>query len=46
MKLKSRNVQHARNLFDCAVTLLPRIDQLWYKYIYLVELLDNVIEAR
>jgi crooked neck len=30
-ELKARNVQHARNLFDRAVTLLPRIDQIWFK---------------
>jgi crooked neck len=46
MELKSRNVQHSRNLFDRAVTLLPRIDQLWYKYVYLEELLGNVAGAR
>jgi len=45
-ELKSRNVQHARNLFDRAVTLLPRVDQLWYKYVYLEELLQNVPGAR
>jgi crooked neck len=46
MELKSRNVQHARDLFDRAVTLLPRVDQLWYKYVYLEELLQNVPGAR
>jgi crooked neck len=46
MELKARNVQHARNLFDRAVTLLPRIDQFWYKYVYLEELLQNVPGAR
>jgi crooked neck len=46
MELKSRNIQHARNLFDRAVTLLPRVDQLWYKYVYLEELLQNVPGAR
>lgn len=46
MELKSRNVQHARNLFDRAVTLLPRVDQLWYKYVYLEELLRNIPGAR
>ncbi|KAF9054927.1 hypothetical protein BDP27DRAFT_1345134 [Rhodocollybia butyracea] len=46
MELKNRNVQHARNLFDRAVTLLPRVDQLWYKYVYLEELLQNVPGAR
>ncbi|KAF8196043.1 pre-mRNA-splicing factor CLF1 [Pholiota molesta] len=29
-----------------AVTLLPRVDQLWYKYVYLEELLQNVPGAR
>ena len=46
MELRARNVQHARNLFDRSVTLLPRIDQLWYKYVYLEELLQNVPGAR
>lgn len=26
MELKARNINHARNLFDRAVTLLPRVD--------------------
>ena len=38
-------MQHAHNLFDRAVTLLPRIDQLWYKYVYFEEL-QNVSGAR
>lgn len=46
VELKARNVQHARNVFDRAVTLLPRIDTLWYKYVYLEELLMNVPGAR
>ncbi|KAG8741362.1 Crooked neck-like protein 1, partial [Ceratobasidium sp. 414] len=28
------------------LSLLPRIDQLWYKYVYLEELLQNVPGAR
>jgi crooked neck len=46
MELKARNVQHARNLYDRAVTLLPRVDLFWYKYVYLEELLDNIPGAR
>jgi crooked neck len=46
MELKQRNVQHSRNLFDRAVTLLPRLDQLWYKYVYLEEILQNIPGAR
>ena len=45
-ELKGRNISHARNLFDRAVTLLPRISQIWYKYVYLEELLGNVAGAR
>ena len=45
-ELKARNISHARNLFDRAVTLLPRIDQVWYKYVYLEELLGNIAGAR
>ena len=33
-------------MFDRAVTLLPRIDQVWYKYVYLEELLGNIAGAR
>ncbi|KAK4048382.1 NineTeen Complex (NTC) component [Microbotryomycetes sp. JL221] len=45
-ELKARNIAHARNLFDRAVTLLPRVDQIWYKYVYLEELLGNIAGAR
>ncbi|KAH8112448.1 hypothetical protein DFH11DRAFT_1728623 [Phellopilus nigrolimitatus] len=37
---------HARNLFDRAVALLLLVDQLWYKYVYVEELLGNVPGAR
>lgn len=29
--MRHRFINHARNVWDRAVTLLPRIDQLWYK---------------
>ena len=46
LELKNCNVQlRARDLFDHAVTLLPRVDQLWYRYVYLEELLQNVPDA-
>ena len=31
MEMRHRFVNHARNIWDRAVSLLPRIDQLWYK---------------
>ena len=46
MELKNRNIRHARNLLDRAITLLPRVDQLWYMYVYLEELLGNVSGTR
>lgn len=33
-EIKNRNISHARNLLDRAVTHLPRVDKLWYKYLY------------
>ena len=29
MEMKEKNINHARNLYDRAVGLLPRVDQLW-----------------
>ncbi|KAF0893166.1 hypothetical protein E2562_023193 [Oryza meyeriana var. granulata] len=47
-ELEMRNgfVNHARNVWDRAVSVLPRVDQLWYKYIHMEELLDAVANAR
>lgn len=42
MEMKHKNVNHARNIWDRCVELLPRVDQLWYKYAYMEEMLGNV----
>lgn len=39
-------VNHARNLWDRAVTILPRVNQFWYKYTYMEEMLENIPGAR
>lgn len=44
--MKSRNINHARNILDRAVTILPRVDKLWYKYVYMEETLGNIDGAR
>jgi len=44
--MKTRNINHARNLLDRAVTILPRIDKLWYKYVYMEETLGNIPGTR
>jgi len=31
MEMRHRFINHARNVWDRAVTLLPRVDILWYK---------------
>ena len=35
-----------RNVWDRAVTLLPRAQQLWYKYAYMEEVLGNASACR
>jgi len=39
-------VNHARNLWDRAITIMPRVNQFWYKYTYMEELLGNVAGCR
>lgn len=46
MEMKHKQVNHARNLWDKAVTILPRVQQFWYKYTYMEEMLGNVAGAR
>lgn len=46
MEMRNRQVNHARNLWDRAVTILPRVSQFWYKYTYMEEMLENVAGAR
>lgn len=33
-------------MWDRAVTILPRVNQFWYKYTYMEEMLENVPGAR
>ena len=46
MEMRNKQVNHARNLWDRAVTLIPRANQFWYKYTYMEELLGNIAGAR
>ena len=46
MEMRNKYVNHSRNLWERAVTLLPRVDQFWYKYSYMEELLGNYLAAR
>ena len=44
--MKHKNINRARNIFDRAVSILPRVDVFWFKYTYMEELLENVAGAR
>eukprot|EP00095_Tigriopus_kingsejongensis_P011503 maker-scaffold56_size446035-snap-gene-3.29 protein:Tk11503 transcript:maker-scaffold56_size446035-snap-gene-3.29-mRNA-1 annotation:"protein crooked neck-like" len=46
MEMRNKQVNHARNLWDRAVTILPRANQLWYKYTYMEEMLENIAGCR
>jgi len=46
MEMRGRFIAHARNVWDRAVTLLPRVDQLWYKYVHMEEVLGDIPAAR
>ena len=45
-EMRHKQVNRARNVWDRAVSLLPRIDQFWYKYIHMEEMLGNVAGCR
>jgi crooked neck len=46
MEMKNKQINHARNLWDRAITIMPRTNQFWYKYTYMEEMLENVPGAR
>lgn len=45
-ELKHRNINHARNLLNRAVGILPRVDKFWYKFVYMEETLSNIPAVR
>ncbi|KAM0849997.1 hypothetical protein ACQ4PT_053392 [Festuca glaucescens] len=45
-EMRNGSVSHARNVWDRAVALLPRVDQLWSKYAHMEELLGAYANAR
>ena len=46
LELRNECINHARNVLDRAVQLLPRVDLLWYKYVYVEELAGDIPKAR
>lgn len=46
MEMKVKNVNRARNIWDRACTLLPRVHAFWYKYIHMEDMLGNYSAVR
>ncbi len=44
--MRHKFINAARNIWDRAVTLLPRVDQFWLKYTYMEDILGNYATAR
>lgn len=46
LELRNECINHARNILDRAVQLLPRVDMLWYKYVYVEEMVQDIPKCR
>ncbi|VBB25931.1 unnamed protein product [Acanthocheilonema viteae] len=44
--LQNKQINHARNIWDRAIAILPRATQFWLKYSYMEELIGNIPGAR
>ena len=44
--MRHKFINHARNIWERAIYYLPRIDQFWYKYAYMEEMLGAYTKAR
>ena len=43
--MRNRHINAARNVWDRAVTLMPRIEQFWFKYVYMEEMVGAIKEV-
>ena len=41
-EIRNKFINHARNVYDRAVTILPRVDQLWYEQFFYFMLGTNM----
>ena len=44
--MRCKQINHARNVFDRAITIMPRAMQFWLKYSYMEEVIENIPGAR
>ncbi|PNX57893.1 crooked neck 1-like protein, partial [Trifolium pratense] len=45
-EMKNNFIDHASSVWECAVTLLPQVDKLWFKYVHMEEMDGNVTRTR
>ena len=46
MEMRHKFINHARNIWERAIHYMPRVDQFWYKYSYMEEVLGKYQSAR
>lgn len=46
MEMRNKNINHARNIWERACRHLPRVDQFWYKYCHMEEMLGEIEKTR
>ncbi len=46
MEMKHKFIEHARNIWERAITYMPRVDQFWYKYSYMEEMIGQYQKSR
>jgi crooked neck len=46
MEMRNKFINHARNVWERACRYLPRVEQFWYKFAYMEEILGNYLGAR
>lgn len=44
--MKNKFINHARNVWERAIKILPRVEQLWFKYAEMEEILGEVEKVR
>lgn len=44
--MQNKFINHARNIWERGIKWMPRVDQFWFKYIYMEEMLGQYIKAR
>ena len=44
--MRHKFINHAKNIWERAIYHMPRVDQFWYKYAYMEEIIGDYSAAR